>query len=643
MSGFFGIFSPTKKSIDLEAFEQMRKTSALDGFDGMQIHVEDHIAMGHLMLRVSPESQYDQQPLKSSCGNYMLVGHFRLDYRDELGDKLGLVQSELEKTPDSLLVMMAFQKWKEKCVNHLEGDWAFALVNLEKNDLFLAKDQTGHSAIYYRKEQGVLYFSSASKVLYNVNGLWVKIDNLRLQAYLEYDFLPASGYTFVQNIFYIRCAHYILFNSSLSFIESNYWQVQRATTKFKFEDDYIHSLHTFFSLAVKSRSISFFDLGIFLSSGLDSSAVTYYLANELLIQKKLLRTYTSYPFYLDHIANEEHIKINEAPFVEKFVQQFQNIESSLMSFPDLDVLSKVEKSSEDLGYPFTTINTFWISGILDVAKRNRLARVLNGQMGNSIISWDGSMLLSSLMLRFKILTLVKQLTDISRIHKKNIFIIFHQFVLIDFIRFFITKKRYFKFKYLDKIQNLSIYENIQSEKVDYGFGEISLLKDQYAFYFDSKKMRLRQFFSTVEFAGMRWYHNGHSFAIETSDPTTDLRLVNYSFSLPDQLFISGGLKKYIYKRWMGINLTKEILEKKYRIMQSADFGIRLSKSELARLISNDLGSDDSKNHIGFKSAFIDLLGKLNAEKDFRKKRAIAAQFLKQISVHILLRSNKIIA
>jgi asparagine synthase (glutamine-hydrolysing) len=98
MSGFFGIFRPQGGPVDLKAFEQMKTAMHREGFDGMETHVEDKIAMGHLMLRVSPESKYDRQPLKSSCGNYLLVGHFRLDYRDELSDKL--VFSWLSSTPD---------------------------------------------------------------------------------------------------------------------------------------------------------------------------------------------------------------------------------------------------------------------------------------------------------------------------------------------------------------------------------------------------------------------------------------------------------------------------------------------------------------------------------------------------------------
>ena len=170
MSGFFGIFRPQGGPVDLEAFEQMKTVMHREGFDGMETHVEDKIAMGHLMLRVSPESKYDKQPLKSSCGNYILVGHFRLDYRDELGDKLGLTQSELEVTPDSQLAMLAYQKWNDKCVHHLEGDWAFVLYDAYKESIFIAKDKSGVSSLFYIVISNQLYFSSDSKSILSLNG-----------------------------------------------------------------------------------------------------------------------------------------------------------------------------------------------------------------------------------------------------------------------------------------------------------------------------------------------------------------------------------------------------------------------------------------------------------------------------------------
>jgi asparagine synthase (glutamine-hydrolysing) len=148
MSGFFGVFSPGG-NVDRLAIDQMQTAIQRDGYDELETHIDDHIAMGHLMLRVTPESAYDKQPLKSNCGRYILVGHFRLDYRDELGDKLGFTQKELDLTPDSLLVMNSYQKWGDKCVHHLEGDWTFVLYDRVQNIMTCFKDKYGTSAFFY--------------------------------------------------------------------------------------------------------------------------------------------------------------------------------------------------------------------------------------------------------------------------------------------------------------------------------------------------------------------------------------------------------------------------------------------------------------------------------------------------------------
>ena len=181
MSSFFGIFNPKGTGIDKEAFEQMRQAADQPGHDGIQIYVDEYIALGHVMLRVSPESQYDQQPLKSSCGNYILVGHFRLDYRDELGDKLGLTQAELENTPDSHLAMKAYQKWKEKCVNHIEGDWCCLIYDINKVRVDLLKCPVGIAALFYGKFDDVLFIGTDTAYILNQNTINFKVDYKELR------------------------------------------------------------------------------------------------------------------------------------------------------------------------------------------------------------------------------------------------------------------------------------------------------------------------------------------------------------------------------------------------------------------------------------------------------------------------------
>ena len=177
---------------------------------GLETHVEEKIAMGHLMLRVSPEAKYDQQPVRSECGRYLLVGHFRLDYRDELGDKLGIIQSELELTPDSILVMLAYQKWKDQCVHHIEGDWAFALFDRASNSLMLAKDRTGYSALFYTVYQGAIYFSSDVNVIGAIEAIPFEVDMVQFYRISLPSILVERGKTLLKEVYHLNGGEYLI-------------------------------------------------------------------------------------------------------------------------------------------------------------------------------------------------------------------------------------------------------------------------------------------------------------------------------------------------------------------------------------------------------------------------------------------------
>ena len=81
--------------------------------------------------------------------NAWFVGAARLDNRDALRDRLGLMPSLAQTLSDANLVGRAYLRWGEKCVELLMGDWAFAISDLISGRLFLARDQFGISSVYY--------------------------------------------------------------------------------------------------------------------------------------------------------------------------------------------------------------------------------------------------------------------------------------------------------------------------------------------------------------------------------------------------------------------------------------------------------------------------------------------------------------
>ena len=637
MSGFFGIFSPTEKSIDLEAFEQMQKATELEGFDGMETHVEDNIAMGHLMLRVSPESKYDKQPLRSSCGNYLLVGHFRLDYRDELGDKLGLIQSELEKTPDSVLVMMAYQKWKEKCFDHLEGDWAFAIYDKKQSSLTLFRDHQGYCALFYILFDDALYFTSDVTALLAIDKIEHSINELQLFTLLMKNGSVRNGQTVINSIHLLSSSNYLLVDSKGIVSTKEVENGKPVYTKhWKNEEDVVSQLHITFSLAVKSRARSNEPAGVFLSSGFDSSAVAYYLAKENANFNKRVFSFTSYPFFLGELPADMLWRTNEEPLVRKFVESISNIDSAFLDFPDSNTLSiSPLKLLQDPNGPISSINSFWIDGILEIASKKNIRRLFCGQAGNYTISWDGSHEPIYLFSQFKFLRLMRDLRRLAKRQHKSFLTIVYSNLIFDFFRLFKYKfRRGLSYSNAKKFFSNFEYKLSRSQWV----GQQNDLIDKPGFYFDfhPENIRLNYLKHSADTSSLKWHILAHSHGIEITDPTSDSRVSDFFKSLNGRYYIRNGTSRYIYRKWMGGNLPAEILEKKFRIMQAADIGFRMHRD-----FDFFLESDYSVTSLPLelevlRNKLSHLTQSLKDSDDFTLKRKFASNYLRNASVYSII-------
>ena len=115
------------------------------GSDHCAQYTGSSIALGVCLLRLLPEDRYDQQPLKAA-GITCLVADVRLDNRAELANCLGLSPSAMA---DSALLLAAWKRWGEECIDHLSGAFSFALWNEAEQHLFLARDHTGERPLFY--------------------------------------------------------------------------------------------------------------------------------------------------------------------------------------------------------------------------------------------------------------------------------------------------------------------------------------------------------------------------------------------------------------------------------------------------------------------------------------------------------------
>src|ERR1700728_1797458 len=147
MSGICGIFRFSGAPVAQRDLDRQMTRLAHLGPDRTRSWCATPIALGHLLMRITREDTFDAQPLHDA--NISLVADLRLDNREEIAAELSIGAAALADMSDSALLFAAYKKWGVDCVEHLLGDFAFAVWNSAKNTLMLARDHMGQRHVFY--------------------------------------------------------------------------------------------------------------------------------------------------------------------------------------------------------------------------------------------------------------------------------------------------------------------------------------------------------------------------------------------------------------------------------------------------------------------------------------------------------------
>lgn len=147
MSGIVGIVNFDGAPVDRDLVTRMTESMAFRGRDALQILVERNVGFGHTLFRTTWEAEDEKQPLTLD-GKIWLIADARIDGRAELTQKLGVSVSIHN---DAELILLAYHAWKEQCVDHLIGDFAFAIWDANERRLFCARDHFGVKPFYYAR------------------------------------------------------------------------------------------------------------------------------------------------------------------------------------------------------------------------------------------------------------------------------------------------------------------------------------------------------------------------------------------------------------------------------------------------------------------------------------------------------------
>jgi asparagine synthase (glutamine-hydrolysing) len=164
MSGICGILRFDGTAVAERDLDRQMKALAHRGPDRAQLWAGGPAGLGHLLMRITHEDRFDAQPLHD--GNVSLVADLRLDNRGDLAQALSIDAAVLTDMPDSALLLRAYRTWGANCVDHLLGDFAFAVWDGTQKTLTLGRDHMGQRHVFYTQGDGFFAFAT------EIKGLW---------------------------------------------------------------------------------------------------------------------------------------------------------------------------------------------------------------------------------------------------------------------------------------------------------------------------------------------------------------------------------------------------------------------------------------------------------------------------------------
>ncbi|MBU1864517.1 MAG: asparagine synthase (glutamine-hydrolyzing), partial [Candidatus Omnitrophica bacterium] len=273
MCGLCG-FTDNRKDLNNSSDILVKMTRVLQhrGPDAEGFYHSDTMHFGHRRLRII-DLQTGDQPIFNEDKSLVLVFNGEIYNFKELKDELVKKGHVFHTHSDTEVIIHLYEEKGEDCVRVLNGMFAFAIWDSKSKELFLARDRFGQKPLFYTVCGNDIFFASELKSLIMHPIVRCEIDNLSLAQYLAYEYIPTPR-TIYKDIFKLSAGHYLLYkNGSISIRQYwDYYDSQQEHCHLS-QPKIMEKLVALLSKAVSRRLMSDVPLGIFLSGGIDSSAI----------------------------------------------------------------------------------------------------------------------------------------------------------------------------------------------------------------------------------------------------------------------------------------------------------------------------------------------------------------------------------
>ena len=545
------------------------------------------VAMGRCLLRLLPEDRFDRQPLSEGRVT-SLVADIRLDNRTELEAELGFSQQQAGAMADSDLLLAAWQRWDEQCVDHLSGAFSFAVWNDQEQHLFLARDHVGERPLFYVSTANCFAFASMPKGLHRLPFVDAEVDEDYIARYLVLANMPIEQ-TIFRNVRRLPSGCSLSIRREKSRL-TRYWRTDRLQDlRLGSPEEYLDCFRERFDGAVRSRLRTRGGIGAQLSGGLDSGAVAATAARLLGAEGRELTCFTAVPRPgFAGFDSKTHFYDEGGPASE-VAALYPNMRHVLVDSSGTSFLDILDHNNNLYDHPcFGPSNEVWSNAILDRARASGITVLLNGNCGNSTFSYDGMHAFSTWFRSGHWGTLARVARELTSTGNASLRLIVRNAVWpsLPFWLRSVTDPHMRGFSLDYSILQPEIARRFDLERIAF--------RDLHWNSPDGRTM-LRTLLEHGDIADTPIAAQG-GWQLDFRDPTYDRRIVEFCLTVPLEEFLRGGQLRSLARRAMVGRLPASTLRSKQRGRQSADWYVNMGAvrgrmaAEVERLQSSPLAS-----------------------------------------------------
>ncbi len=273
MCGICGIFhSDRAERVNRSTLEGMNRQIVHRGPDDDGFFVEENVGLAMRRLSII-DIQTGHQPLSNEDGSVWIVFNGEIYNHQDLRKDLESRGHRYRSKSDTETIVHLYEEYGRDCVNHLRGMFAFAIWDRNKRNLFLARDRLGIKPLYYRYDGKTLLFGSEIKTICAYPGIKREFNRGSLAEYLAFGYIAGEDSMYA-GIRKLLPGHILTVDEGGSLEGSGYWDLTLQPDEgSQPREYYIHRYREELEGCVSSHLMSEVPLGVFLSGGLDSSAV----------------------------------------------------------------------------------------------------------------------------------------------------------------------------------------------------------------------------------------------------------------------------------------------------------------------------------------------------------------------------------